>query len=540
MLSGIAKTTIICYKSRMKIRIEDIIDLEYFISIDETLESRSDMESLAVRDREIFSRCKNRTHAPKELLLSWLELRKKQFLKNQDKRTKPLLPGEVFSSFYKGMFYLMLLLGAVFGITMVYSFLTYYGIHPINVLVFVFLFVLLPMVFTAAAFIVGVKKFFFDPGKKDLYHPPILTGLITALFLTWIPVVLKKYRANVFAGAADSMEFMAEAFETQKKEFHFLFFWPVYILTSVFASGFSAAVIAGTFFKVLVTDLAFGWQSTLVSGSSAIHDIVSTMAVFWRWLLPEGIGYPGIDQIEGSRIILKDGIHAMATTDLVSWWPFLCMSVICYSLIPRIFLMIAGIWARSYQTSHFDFEKPRFKQILLRMQSPVLDIKDEKEEVEDPSAKMAEIQVPSHDLKLKAAMLNSRACLLIAGDVFGEDAINRIIRHLKANLFLDVEQIISICHDFEKDAAKLAQIAQSGSGQAVLIFEVWQPPIRGVLFYIQKLKSYLPEKVNLYILLTQDAGQQDLSVDSSDINFMIWEKAVSGLGYQDIIVRRFV
>lgn len=143
----------------MKLRLEDIIDLEYFISIDDDLESKAEIESLALRDRDIFSQCKNDIHSPKDLLLSWLLIRKQQFFKHTQKETAPVLPGTVFTRFYRAMACLMVLLGGVIGITTVYSFLAYYGTHPINVMVFMSVFVALPFVLFFVAFIVGLKTF---------------------------------------------------------------------------------------------------------------------------------------------------------------------------------------------------------------------------------------------------------------------------------------------------------------------------------------------------------------------------------------------
>lgn len=523
----------------MKIRLEDIIDLEYFISVDDDLESKADIESLALRDRDIFSQCKNNIHTPKDLLLSWLSIRKQQFFKHADKRTAPVLPGAVFSSFYTIMLCLMIVLGGILGITTVYSFLAYYGTLPINVMVFMFLFVALPFILFFAAFIVGLKTFITSGYKKNNSHSPAFISLITAFFLNGVPKILRKLKIRLFERAIDGIDYIAEVYDTRKEEFSSLFFWPLYILTSVFALGFSAGALAGTFFKVLVTDMAFGWQSTLVTSSQTVYDMVSFMAFPWSKILAKGVGWPSFEQIEGSRIVLKDGIQAMATQDLVSWWPFLCMAVIFYALIPRVFLILVSIWARQYQASRFDFEKPRFNQLILRMQSPVLDINSGEESIKKPLKKQGVIQstLPS-DTALKKKMPGNKACLLISRTVYDDDAEKKIIQHIKTALFFDVAQILPVCHDYEIDSDGFDDIITSGIDQVILVHEVWQPPIRGVLFYIRQIRLFLPEKISLCVMLTQDAGQDVLSVDKEDINFKIWEKAIAGLGYPDICLTR--
>ncbi len=105
------------------------------------------------------------------------------------------------------------------------------------------------------------------------------------------------------------------------------------MLTCVFSLAFSLGTLGTTFFRVMVSDMAFGWQSTLLTSSNTVHDLVSAMAWPWAGWLPAGLAYPGIEQIEGSRIILKEGISVLTTGDLVSWWPFLCLGIVFYALI---------------------------------------------------------------------------------------------------------------------------------------------------------------------------------------------------------------
>ena len=85
------------------------------------------------------------------------------------------------------------------------------------------------------------------------------------------------------------------------REYHGLFFWSFFILTSLFAFSFSAGVLGGTFLKIVVSDMAFGWQSTLMTSSYNIHSIVSFIALPWSWFLPNSIVTPSLEQIEGSQ-----------------------------------------------------------------------------------------------------------------------------------------------------------------------------------------------------------------------------------------------
>ena len=38
----------------------------------------------------------------------------------------------------------------------------------------------------------------------------------------------------------------------------------------------------------------------------------------WAWLLPADLAYPSLAQVEGSHMVLKEGIYHLATGDLVA------------------------------------------------------------------------------------------------------------------------------------------------------------------------------------------------------------------------------
>nr|NJM02954.1 DUF2868 domain-containing protein [Desulfobacula sp.] len=84
------------------------------------------------------------------------------------------------------------------------------------------------------------------------------------------------------------------------------------------------------------------------------------------------------------------------------------------------------------------------------------------------------------------------------------------------------------------------RIKNSPVDQVILVHEVWQPPIRGFLYYIRSLKSAMPEKMPLWILLTGDAGPESFGVAETDVNFGTWKKAVFKLEDPGIIVTRVV
>ncbi len=524
----------------MHIRLKDIIDLDYFINMDEAVDSSEEIHSQTVRDRKIYNQIKDTSQTESTLLLKWLAFRKEQFVKGRDKKKISQLPGTVFSTLFSWMVYAMVLSGSITGISLAYSFLAYHGNRPINVTIFLFLFVLLQVLLLLFTLTLLMLRHVGTKNRKNFFNTSILHTLIFSLFFNVVPKMIKKTGQQVLNKNFDAMEYALSIMRMKGREYDALLFWPVFLMTSVFAFAFSTGALGGTFFRVVVSDMAFGWQSTLMASSEAVYDLVSFIAIPWSWLLPESFAHPTLEQIEGSRIILKDGISTLATPDLVSWWPFICMGILIYGVIPRALLIITGILAQKRVIRHFNLKGPRYRQLMARMQSPVMDIGSDRTK----QSKSVEKNVNT-DMEKSPCFNNNpkgpdqNVLLLIPQNVYPDDIIKSITRKIENHMFFSVKEIQKISFDFDRDADTIRQMDQGDIYQVILVHEVWQPPIRGILHYIDQLKAIMPEETALCILLTQDAGQVDLFVESTNINYKVWKKAVFKLENPYIIVKRF-
>jgi hypothetical protein len=525
----------------MQIRLKDIIDLDYFIHMDEAKDSPEEIQSQTLRDRNIYNQCKDSSQTESTLLLTWLAFRKDNFFKVNDKKGFSQLPGTVFSILYSWMINAMILTGGIFGISLAYSFLAYHGNRPINVTILFVLFVLLQVLLILITLIFLLLRSMGKKSQKNRFDKSIIHTLISSLFFDLLPKIMKKTGQANFKRSFEPLEYTSSLIRIKQREYKDLFFWPIFILASIFAFSFSAGALGGTFFRVIVSDMAFGWQSTLMASSERVYDLVSFTALPWSWFAPESLAHPTLAQIEGSRIVLKDGISILATQDLASWWPFICLGILFYAVIPRGLFIITGIIAQKHVMQGFNFKQPRFNQIIVRMQSPVLDIDSNKKRVSQPIQKD-----PNTDMKERPCFKNSpegpvqNALLLISKTVYSDEIIQDVVKNIETQMFFNVKQTLGISFDFEKDVDTIRQMSQSKLDQVILVHEVWQPPIRGLLHYIQQIKTLMPDEITLCILLTQDAGLADLFVDKTDINYKVWKKAVFKLENPYIVVKRFM
>lgn len=525
----------------MRIRLKDIIDLDYFIYMDDAIDSPEDIQSQTVRDRKIYNQCKSTAQTETTLLLEWLSFRKDKFFREKDKKGLTQLPGTIFSTLYSWMVYAMALSGGITGISLAYSLLAYHGNRPINVTIFIVLFVVLQAVLILFTLILMVQRSIGTKKRYNFFHNSIIHTLITSLFFKLVPKILKKTGQPVYKKSYNTLEYATSLIRVKKREYKDLFFWPIFSLTSVFAFCFSAGALGGTFFRVIVSDMAFGWQSTLMTSSERVYDLVSFIALPWSWFVPESFTHPTLEQIEGSRIILKDGISVLATQDLVSWWPFICMGILFYAVIPRGFLLIAGILAQKNVLQQFNFKRPGFKQLIVRMQSPVMDIDvnkiQERQSIEKGTAKGIEKR---SSLNPGTDMTGQKALLIFSKNVYSDKIIKRVINGIEKHLFFNVKEAMGISFDFENDEGAFRRMCQGDIDHVILVHEVWQPPIRGLLHYITQLKAIMLQHTPLWILLTRDPGEEDLCVDNNDINYDVWKKAVFKLEDPYISVKRFI
>ncbi|OQY52469.1 MAG: hypothetical protein B6230_02640 [Desulfobacteraceae bacterium 4572_89] len=553
--------------TNMAIQLKDIIDLDFLLDIDENNQSKNNREEIAARDRDIFNHLDltgidqtgiNQIEMDdKSLIFSWLEYRKLVYFhgpgkeesgkKESNKKKSKRLPGTVFASLYRCMVYVMLAAGGLSGMSMAYSFLAYHGTRPINVGVFFMVFILLPVLLLALTLLVLLVRFIRKRTGMVNGHNSMVHILISFFFFRVLPSIIKKAGRFMEEKKIDNIEYASSLIQTKSREYKALFFFPFFIMSSLFSAAFSAGALASVLFRVAVSDMAFGWQSTLMTSSARLHGAISMISLPWSWFVPTSLAQPNLEQIEGSRILLKEGIASLATTDLVSWWPFLCMGILFYGVLPRVVLIMAFAMAQKKALDQFDFERPRFKRLVVRMRSPVMDVGFKEQPVSQarqgknplPDPLLQDEALAEKALEKAAQFPGTRALVLASGSVYGDEALGIVNQFINHQLFFDVGLTSFIFFDYTQDKETLVSLAAKDPADHIIVLqEVWQPPIRGLLHYFVQLKTKVFINKSLWIILTQTPGEESLAVDREDMNFKVWKKAVRQLGNPDIMLER--
>lgn len=505
--------------------IGDVIDLHYLLEQDRKVREE---EILRKRDRALYlEKIQNllsqdveetpfKESSKKLIIRLWLFSMEK---------SSDIFPGKLVNEGLSLLRALFFMGGILTGLAFCLSLFSYTGKLPLNISYFLGV-ILVPqtllMLFTMAAlFLMAV-----NPAKGFRF------GLYPVFALLVEFAIKRVVRKTMDKLSGDKKDALLSAFGMvlrSQKTYGLLFFWPLFILMQLFGVGFNLGVVASTLGRVAFFDVAFGWQSTLNLSSAFVFKAVSAMAFPWSWVFPSGIGSPSLEQIQGTRLILKDGMYNLATGDLVSWWPFLLLSVIFYALLPRVVLLIFGYIAQGKSLNNQRFDGWETGKLLNRLVTPIVSTETfAPQELREISAKENSVK-PVNINQAEEAV----SCLaLVHDDIFdlvGSDEFKEIVKH-SLNCHVGKIMRTGIDSKFEIESiGKLSLEKENPFSGVILLQEAWLPPIREILGFIQKIRNVLSAMPLVVVLIGRPGpGTIFTRADSQDIK--IWTMKINTLG----------
>jgi hypothetical protein len=512
-----------------KWRIRDIIDLEYFFHKDSVSQSGEDQQYLHERDRNIFlsslkpSRKEGERPERQFIVQSWLNWRRKEEAANAD-----LLPGESFESLYRTCRILFILAGLCIGGGSGLSFLTYTGDRPLNVFVYLSVFIFSQILLLLLLLVLSLYRL----KTRSLLSSSPLYRIISRVLLKILLAARKGLAEKMGADRRSRMEAILGVIGTKARTYGFLLFLPVFILTQLFGVGFNLGLLATTLFKVITADIAFGWQSTLQLSPAAVHSLVQKIALPWSWLAPGAAAYPSLEQIEGSRIILKEGIYHLSTPDLASWWPFLCFSVLFYGLLPRLLLFLGAAATLGRHLRALDLSHGIYEQLLIRMTTPLVSTRGRRIDEAGPGAPepglgAAEIELNAADKGVGRGLL-----VMIPDEIFASCSREEITSAVQDRFAATVTELVRINENNETDARMLKNLHSNSSAETdiLIIQEAWQPPILEYLHFIKDLRRAIGPGPCIRIGLIGKPQANTIFTPVKEENRKIWTRKISAMG----------
>ena len=512
-------------------RIRDLIDLEYFLHDDED----ADPVALAHRDREIYLKevvpvLKIDSGSPaadrKTVIRLWLEARRRMV---QASSGSPLLPGKLFVDLVSLLLVSFLVMGVIIGVGLAFSLLQYGGTEPVNVSTYFGVFVLFQIVLLLALMAFSLLRLWIPPLRRMSLLQPLFGMVLSGMFKRFAG-----YAENKFSGEQRTrFAALAGVLKGRKRIYGSVFYWPVFIMVQVMGVGFNLGVLAGSLLRIVSLDIAFGWQSTIQVSSQAVYLFVKMVALPWTWILRPSIAYPSYAQIEGSRMVLKDGIYHLATPDLVSWWPFLLLAVICYGLLPRVILFTVGVLARKRALGKVAFNHAACGSLMRRLNSPLLEThghagknQGSKEAFDETIAKAPKAE--------GALAVRLHEAVLLVSDEIPEPSAESLEALLQTKMSMKIKQRIKISGDFEGDTHALAVLDSAqelkGLHPVIVIQEAWQPPIAETLLYFRKLRELVGPETLIHIFLVGKPAPDNRFTHIMPADWQIWQQAIQRLG----------
>jgi hypothetical protein len=439
-------------------RLGEYLDLEWFLEQDRL----ADPAETLGRDRGLGLEAQAAAVPVPEFGWFWLARRRSE--------TGGAAPSSILASGLAALRILLAGLGLVAGVSLVRGLLMYSGTEPVNVSVF-----LLAAVFPqaglclVAAALLGARLLGF--GRLHIPLRPLFS-------LLW----RRPGRLSPQAGFVRSL-FLGPGWPAR------MLAWECLALLHLGGLCLAVGSLAGLMISVTVTDLAFGWQSTLQVGARGMHAVVSFLALPWSWL-PAGWGLaPSLEQIEGSRIVLKEGISTLASADLIAWWPFLAMSLLAYALLPRLVLL--GICRHALRRLERGFVHPGLGRIVDRMSSPLVEtaagagvpstplplrrklpVRPEGHDALESSETAGSVLLLPPELEGRIGADDLAAAALRAG---GQAPVRIVPAALEEGA---VAGVLAACRGLEW---------VGGRQRYIVLVEAWQPPIRESLQAIEAL-----------------------------------------------------
>ncbi|MFT5697550.1 MAG: hypothetical protein ACI8ZB_000398 [Desulforhopalus sp.] len=500
--------------------LDQIIDFEYFLHED----TEHSPEELHLRDRDIglslSQSSPDREVTNRKLISAWILFRQqKEFLD-----TKRDSPGSIFSKSRSLATTLISVKGLLGGLFAGWAFFAYAGTTPINVLQFLLFFVFSQLLLTILLFTGLITRRLFT----NVILPGVNFHLLHSLGKRVFVFINKNWLKNVPGSKRESVRHAFGIIRSKNQLYGSLFYWPIFSLSQLFGITFNLGLLVSSFIKIVTSDLAFGWQSTLQLSNSAIEKMVHLLSLPWNWLLPPDTGAPTLSQIEGSHIILKDGIYHLTTVNLVAWWPFLLLCLLFYGLCIRIVFYISGRLLEKKSLAQLQFTTPQCATLLRRMRTPVVSTQAATEIAQQNVAQKPQSFSREQQECVTEALPQ---VLLIPDDIYEVCRPEYIQPLMKAKGF-EIIQKYRFMLGYDEDQQLLEVLANrswKNKEGVVIIMESWMVPLMDFLVFIKDIRNISTPTTIIEIALT---GQFDDAVFShvKPADMEIWRKKIEAIG----------
>jgi len=480
--------------------IADLLDFEYLLAAD----ASGDDAAIRARDRAIFEQniapqLDASTSGDRRFIFRrWLATRR---------GSDNALPGTHFTAGWQTLLTFAVLAGLALGVSLTAGLLHYRGSEPVNVAWFFAATVGVQWLLLIAALAWWLLRR--ATGLLDDFRPlrALLSALLWALStgLRRLPGEQRERFRVTFATIGHRREIYGS-----------LATWPLLVITQLFGVCFNVGVLATLLLQVALSDVAFGWQSTLRTSPEEAFQLVSAIAAPWS-ALPNP--HPSFDQVVASRFAYSAGIQPLSQTAMAAWWPFLCYAVAAYGLLVRAVLLIWSIVGLRRARRAITFDHQGCNALLRRLTGPVFQAQSE----------MAALQVPAISETRTAHAAGSSLVLLAEELPIDAEALPQF---LSAHYGWQLGKTLAVQIDHPSgNAAALEEVAATAPRLASIVIGIpaRRAPIKAIALFLQKIVAASGGTEVIVLLFGHREGDGFAPV--SDEEFAHWRNfnAIHGL-----------
>ena len=291
--------------------------------------------------------------------------------------------------------------------------------------------------------------------------------------------------------------------------------WQLLFWAQLTAVGFNVGALATSFALVAVTDLAFGWSTTLTVEPHDVAVVTDAISMPWAAWLPRAV--PSYSLIEGSRFFRLEhvAVAAREAQAFTGWWPFLLAAIVAYGLVPRLALCVFAARRLEAATRSLLLEDSRVTALLDRMQSPSVRL---------AAAGAEAARDVSADVAPGAPAESGTVAAVIWADSIEPSAVEGTVVDLWSARLAGAALPAGGGRSLAHDRATADRVAALGARRIAIFTRAYEPPLLDVLDFLGVLRGKLGATVSIVVCPMPEAGG---SVTPDDLD--AWRRTLATL-----------
>jgi hypothetical protein len=403
---------------------------------------------------------------------------------------------------------IIIAVGLFIGISYGLLIMKYNGSQAINLAPVLFLLVLVPLFFNLVSIVTVIFKNHFR-------------GVIPAGFMLLIVKKLSRVYSASEEKRRSGTAFLNDL-AVRLKKYGAAPVWLATVRINLYSLTVVIGILLAVIFSGLFHDLAFTWQTVTDLKPQTVESIVKVVSLPWHSLAPQAV--PSLENIAGSRGVLKDGITMLNNENLASWWSFLCFAILFYAVIPRALILLVSVIAEKISFANIKFSEADSLSLFRRMRSPLLDSGTETFVADSP--------LRDRDTLDKTAIVshyhNKTVFSVFIPDDIKIDGDEKITAAVEKDLHGICNQVSQVILDESRDDKIWDSLPADNS--AVLILEGWQPCTREYIEYVAAMRKNLGSKKLIVIgLIGNCSGDENSSQGGQNDLYKDWQYQLSSL-----------